>query len=122
MGARPAHFEIPVDDPDRAEDFYRHVFGWEFNRFEGAPSYYGMANTGEENPGINGALYKREHGSVTVLTMSVPSIEESIAKVEEKGGKVVVPKSPVPGMGWFANLEDTEGNRIGIFTADDTAG
>ena len=122
MGARPSHFEIPVDDPDRAEAFYRDVFGWSFQRFDGAPSYYGMASTGEDNPGINGALYQREPDSVTVLTMSVPSIEEAIAKVEEKGGKVVLPKTPIPGMGWFANLEDTEGNRIGIFTQDPSAG
>ena len=120
--ARPSHFEIPVDDPDRAEAFYRHVFGWQFNRFEGAPSYYGMANTGEENPGINGALYQRAPDSVVVITMSVPSIEDAIAKVEEKGGRLVEPKTAVPGMGWYANVTDSEGNRIGLFTSDESAG
>ena len=39
MGNRPTHFEIPVDDPDRAERFYSEAFGWTFNRFPGAPSY-----------------------------------------------------------------------------------
>ena len=37
MPSRPNHFEIPVDDPDRAEKFYGTVFGWTFNRYEGAP-------------------------------------------------------------------------------------
>lgn len=118
---RPSHFEIPVDDPDRAEEFYRDVFGWTFQRFDGAPQYYGMATTGDENPGINGALYQRGETSETVLTMSVPSIEESISKIEAKGGKVVQPKSPIPGMGYFANVLDTEGNRIGLFTEDSSA-
>ena len=44
--ARPTHFEMPVDDPDRAERFYADVFGWNFQRYEGAPQYYGMASTG----------------------------------------------------------------------------
>jgi uncharacterized protein len=119
--ARPSHFEIPVDDADRAEAFYSKVFGWTFQRFEGAPDYYGMANTGEENPGINGALYKRGENSATVLTMSVDSIEDAIATAEANGATVVLGKTPIPGMGYFANLKDTEGNTIGIFTNDETA-
>jgi predicted enzyme related to lactoylglutathione lyase len=117
--ARPSHFEIPVDDPDRAEAFYSKVFGWTFQRFEGAPDYYGMANTGDDNPGINGALYKRGETSETVLTMSVDSIEEAIATAEANGATVVLGKTPIPGMGYFANLKDTEGNTIGIFTNDE---
>lgn len=119
--ARPSHFEIPVDDADRAEAFYSRVFGWTFQRFEGAPDYYGMANTGEENPGINGALYKRGENSGTVLTMSVDSIEDAIATAEANGATVVLGKTPIPGMGYFANLKDTEGNTIGIFANDETA-
>jgi len=119
--SRPTHFEIPVDDPDRAEAFYRDVFGWSFQRFEGAPHYYGMATTGEENPGINGALYQRNPDSGTVLTMSVDSIEAATAAIVEKGGKVVTEKTAVPNMGWFAVFEDTEGNRIGAFTNDPSA-
>ena len=79
---RPTHFEIPVDNPDRAERFYSEIFGWTFQRYEGAPSYYGMATTGETNPGINGALFQRgDHGVVT-LTMDVPSIEDAIRDCE----------------------------------------
>jgi uncharacterized protein len=31
------------------------------------------------------------------------------------GGKVVTPKTPIPGMGAYARLADTEGNVIGLF-------
>ena len=51
---RPTHFEIPVDDSDRAEKFYADVFGWNFQRFAGAPQYYGLAATGA-GVGIDGA-------------------------------------------------------------------
>jgi len=119
--ARPNHFEIPVDDPDRAEGFYKAVFDWSFQRYPGAPQYYGMASTGEENPGINGALYQRSDDSGTVITMGVDSIEETEAKILANGGKVVLGKTPIPGMGYFANYLDSEGNKIGTFTQDPSA-
>src|SRR5437763_1013706 len=122
MPSRPSHFEIPVDDPDRAERFYSGVFGWSFNRYEGAPQYYGMANTGEENPGINGALFQRtSDNDVVSITMSVDSIEDALAKVTEAGGKVKAGKTPIPNMGYFATCEDTEGNQFGLYTNDPSA-
>lgn len=122
MASRPTHFEVPVDDPDRAEKFYAEVFGWKFDRYPGAPQYYGMANTGESNPGINGALFQRSEGSTTSLTMSVDSIEDAVAAVEAAGGKVLQGKAPVPTMGWFATCQDTEGNTIGLWKDDPNAG
>src|SRR5439155_1017452 len=101
MPSRPTHFEIPVDDPDRAEGFYASVFGWTFQRYPGAPQYYGMATTGETAPGINGALFQRGSDSETTLTMSVDSIEETTAKIMEEGGKVIQGKTAVPSMGRF---------------------
>ena len=53
--------------------------------------------------------------------MNVDSIEDSLATIVAEGGKVVTGKTPVPGMGYFATCEDTEGNKIGIFTTDPTA-
>jgi predicted enzyme related to lactoylglutathione lyase len=121
MSSRPSHFEIPVDDPDRAEKFYASVFGWTFDRYTGAPEYYGMATTGDTEPGINGALFQRRNGSETTLTMSVDSIEEAIEHVTSAGGNVIQDKTPIPSMGWFATCEDTEGNKFGLFTNDPNA-
>ena len=121
MPSRPSHFEIPVDDPDRAETFYASVFGWTFQRYPGAPQYYGMATTGEGEPGINGALFQRDSESETTLTMSVDSIEDAIAQVQAAGGMVIQDKTPIPTMGWFATCRDTEGNKFGLFTNDPNA-
>src|SRR5437867_2815537 len=121
MPSRPTHFEIPVDDPDRAEKFYSAVFGWTFQRYPGAPEYYGMATTGDTEPGINGALFQRGDSSETTLTMSVDSIEDVTATILAEGGKVVQEKMPIPGMGYFATYLDTEGNKFGLFTNDPTA-
>jgi predicted enzyme related to lactoylglutathione lyase len=121
MPSRPTHFEIPVDDPDRAEKFYASVFGWTFQRYPGAPQYYGLAATGDTTPGIDGALFQRGDASETTLTMSVDSIEDATASILAAGGKVVQDKMPIPGMGYFATFTDTEGNKFGIFTNDPTA-
>jgi uncharacterized protein len=119
---RPTHFEIPVDDPDRAEKFYAEVFGWGFQRYEGAPEYYGMATTGDDGkPGINGALFKRGNVAETNLTMEVDSIDDATAKIRAQGGRVLKDKSAIPSMGWFATCEDTEGNTFGLFTNDPNA-
>jgi uncharacterized protein len=120
--SRPNHFEIPVDEPDRAEKFYAEVFGWTFQRYDGAPEYYGMTTTVDDaEPGINGALFKRGTDSETTLTIGVDSIEDTIAKVVEKGGKVVQDKTAIPSMGWFATCEDSEGNKVGLYKDDSSA-
>ncbi len=121
MPSRPSHFEIPVDDPDRAEKFYAAVFGWKFERFPGAPEYYGMATTGDAQPGINGALFQRKSDSETTLTMSVDSIADATKTIEKEGGKVLEGKTAIPSMGWFAVCQDTEGNKVGLFTNDPNA-
>ena len=43
------------------------------------------------------------------------SEESAIKKVEAAGGKVVTPKTPIPGMGAYARIADTEGNVLGLF-------
>lgn len=117
---RPTHFEIPVDDPDRAEKFYAEVFGWTFQRFPGAPQYYGLAATGE-GAGIDGALTQRSPDNALTLTMEVASIEGAIAQITASGGTLTQGKTPIPGVGWFANFKDTEGNQFGVFVNDPTA-
>src|SRR5690348_15806464 len=103
---RPMLSERADDDPVRAVKFYSDVFAWKFDRYPGAPDYYGMGTTGEFNPGINGALFRLTEGSGTTPTMSVDSIEDAEAKITAAGGTVVQSKAPIPSMGWFATYKD----------------
>jgi predicted enzyme related to lactoylglutathione lyase len=51
---RIVHFDLPADDPNRAQKFYSEVFGWKFAKWDG-PMEYWMITTGDEKePGING--------------------------------------------------------------------
>jgi len=119
--ARVIHFEIPVNEPDRAAAFYQRVFGWKFDKWDG-PMEYWMVNTGAEGaPGINGGMLKRGDVTVTTNTVGVDSVDASVAAVKKAGGKLITSKTPIPGVGYFAYCEDTEGNVFGVMQADANA-
>ena len=83
---------------------------------------YWMATTGTEELGINGGLSKRMPGQMGMTnTINVPSVDEFSKKVAEKGGELVIPKMAIPGIGWFAQCTDTEGNAFGIIEMDEKA-
>jgi predicted enzyme related to lactoylglutathione lyase len=46
---------------------------------------------------------------------------EYSSKVNELGGKIVVPKTAVPGIDYYAVCLDIENNSFGIFESDQTA-
>lgn len=107
---RIVHFEIPADDPERAIEFYRKVFGWKIDKWEG-PFDYWLVTTGEEGePGINGAIMSREMGEMVKNAIGVDSFHEYAQKIEEFGGKMLMEKQTIPGVGAMAAFEDTEGN------------
>lgn len=124
---RVIHFEIVADKPERAMKFYKEVFGWEFNKWNG-PQDYWLVKTGEDSqPGINGGLTPKRNqddantsGRVT-NTIDVPSVDEFSTKITMGGGKVVSPKMAIPGIGYLAICEDTEGILFGIIQNDRNA-
>jgi predicted enzyme related to lactoylglutathione lyase len=48
-------------------------------------------------------------------------VEKFSAKVQKLGGKICMPKTAVPRMGYFAICQDTENNSFGLWEKDDTA-
>ena len=117
---RPIHFELPADDPDRAAKFYSEALGWKITKWDG-PMDYWMVSTGE-GPGINGGLLRRPHpGASTVNTIGVESLDETVEKVTAAGGKVMMPRMAVPGVGYMAYCNDSEGNMFGLMQNDPSA-
>ena len=115
------HFEIPVDDTDRAKKFYR-IFGWEMQDYP-EMNYIGIKTTSvDENhmptePGaINGGMMKRTaQVKSPVFAINVDSIDASVKKAVSAGGKLVMPKQEIGEMGYYAYIEDTEGNIVGLW-------
>jgi uncharacterized protein len=114
------HFEIPADDPERASKFYTDVFGWQIGKW--GPVEYWLVNAGDDKePGINGAIFRRDWMTTTTNTIGVPSVDDFTDKVVNNGGKVVRAKMAIPGIGWVAYCQDTEGNIFGIMQEDKSA-
>jgi predicted enzyme related to lactoylglutathione lyase len=81
---RVSHFNVPVDNPERAQKFYEKVFNWKFEKWDG-PTDYWIATTGTEEPGINGGLSKRVPGQIGITnTITVPSVDEFSKKIMDK--------------------------------------
>jgi predicted enzyme related to lactoylglutathione lyase len=118
---RVVHFEIHADQLERAVAFYQRVFDWDVQRWEGSTDYWLVTTGPEEGPGINGAIMPRVHGGSTYNTIDVPSVDEFAERIIEAGGEVVMPRTPVPGVGYMAYCSDTEGNVFGIMEVDETA-
>jgi predicted enzyme related to lactoylglutathione lyase len=121
------HFEIPVDDLKRAETFYSELFGWKITPF--APDDISMVHTvpiDEKGtptvPGVNGMLIKKRNPQHPFANyINVESVDEYLAKVVTLGGEMAMPKTPVPGMGYFAYFKDPEGNVLGLWELNPSA-
>jgi predicted enzyme related to lactoylglutathione lyase len=116
------HFEIPADDLGRAKQFYGSVFGWQLDDMPDID--YTIARTVDvdeqqlpKEPGaINGGMMKRGPDTPSpVVTIDVPSIDESLKQIETQGGSVVAPRTEIPGMGAYAYFKDSEGNTLGLW-------
>ena len=115
-----AHFSINADDIDRARKFYEKVFGWKFNAW-GPPGFYMIES--KDSP-VLGALQGRRQlvpGQRTVgfeCTIGVPSIDKTEAAVKAAGGKVLLERSVIVGVGTLMFFQDPEGNVFGAMQYD----
>jgi uncharacterized protein len=117
MAGKLVHFEIVTEDADRAEAFWSGVFGWQFNRDVMPGMDYRMTRTGEDQGGAIMPSDKRD-GHLRIYFDS-DDIDASRAKVQELGG-TADDKQPIPGVGWWADCKDTEGNYFSLFQSDES--
>jgi uncharacterized protein len=130
MDSTIVHFEIPADNTERAAKFYRELFGWKIEKWEnpGGIEYWmvGTVPTDERGMpigrGVNGGMMPRMYpGQQPVNYIAVDSVDAAVAKAQKLGAKLMMGKTPVPGMGWFAQLNDPEGNVIAVWENDPAA-
>ncbi|MBA3977959.1 MAG: VOC family protein [Nitrosopumilus sp.] len=117
------YFEIPADDLERAQKFYRQVFGWNIQKWDDKENpeqeYYMFETRDDEgNPGLGGGMMKRQSPQHTITNyITVSSVDEYASKIEQSGGMVMMPKTKVTEMGFIAVCLDSENNMFGIFEA-----
>jgi len=120
---RFTHFELVTDNLEKTATFYREVFGWKVEKWEGPVDYWLVTTGDESTPGINGGLMKAGGPfSGTVNTIEVEDIDAAIAKVKAHGGAIIFEKDIIPGVGYLAYFKDNAGIIVGLHQADAKAG
>jgi predicted enzyme related to lactoylglutathione lyase len=111
-------FEIPAADLLRATRFYETVLGRSLKTETMGDST--LAVFPYQQPGVGGCVIEGKghapspKGTVVYLD-AAPKIDQALVRVVDAGGRVVLPKTALPGdMGYFAHVIDTEGNRVGL--------
>jgi len=124
---KPTYFDLTVHDVSRAREFFQNVLGWRFEKFSLPYEYYRIQAGSEGEPGIDGGIGAVKDAPVcggkpmTQVTIPVSDLDEVIARVQASGGSVVEPKTPIPGVGWYATCAEPGGLRFGIIQGDPAA-
>lgn len=119
------HFEMPAEDRARMRKFYESTFGWKTHQLGKEMGDYVLVTTADTDekrmvtkPGaINGGFYQKTDDPLSnhpSIVIQVENIEASMKKVKAAGGKVIGKPMPIPGVGTFVSIIDTEGNRVSI--------
>lgn len=110
------HVELAAHDPAAAGKFYHELFGWKTESWQGQDYVMFDAEPGPGGgfPKVDGKDFKP--GDVVVY-VATDDIEASLRKAEQLGGKTLLGRTEIQGMGWFAFFSDPTGNRVGLYTA-----
>jgi predicted enzyme related to lactoylglutathione lyase len=121
-----SHFAINADDLSRARRFYEKVFGWSFESF-GPPDFFRIHDKADKSKGNFGALQKRrelapgKHMIGFECTFAVDDVGAVAKLVRAQGGKILMERTVIMGVGELIFCEDTEGNVFGAMHYDPKA-
>lgn len=112
-----SHFAIYIDDMSRAKQFYSNLFGWDYNSY-GPDDFLQIKDSSENESSLIGALQARKYSPIDEkiigfeCSIAVSDIDAIINKIETNKGKIVMPKTEIPYVGWLVKFLDTEGNIV----------
>ncbi|GAB4433007.1 MAG: VOC family protein [Anaerolineae bacterium] len=108
------YIELPARDIAATKAFFETVFGWRFEDY--GPNYAAFF----EADGLDGGFYKSElaatteSGSALVIFYSA-ALEQTQAKIEAAGGKIIRPVFAFPGGRRF-HFADPGGNEFAVWS------
>lgn len=112
------YFEIPVNNIERAITFYKNVFGFYFEYTNIDHNEMALFPFSEKTGGISGALAKGEIYKPTndgvLIYFGTDNIDETLKRAVDNGARILYPKTN-NGIGFVAEFEDSEGNRIALY-------
>jgi len=117
---KPTYFDLTVTDLDAARHFFGSVLGWKFERFPMPYEYYRIQAGPPGEPGIDGGIGATKDAPLAVgrpltqVTIPVTDLDEILRRVSASGGRIVEPKMPIPGIGWYATCAEPGGLMFGL--------
>ena len=117
MGNPFVHLELTTSDLGKAKDFYTKMFDWQLQEYSGGGMPYLLINTGQEPGGGMMALPMPGAPVAWGMYIAVDDLDAASAKLEKLGGKVLMPRTEVPDMGWFIIASDPQGATFGLWQA-----
>ena len=119
------YFEIQTSNPVREINFYHNVFGWNFSLEPQAPNEYYRIETRNMHGGLlkrPSALPPQDAGTnAFTCSIQVSDFDKMAEKIIAHGGKVTIPKFPIPYRCWQGYFLDEDNNIFGIFQVDNKA-
>jgi uncharacterized protein len=108
------HVEFSANDREAAGKYYADLFGWKVQQM---PEMNYATFDPEEGPGggFNPVSDTNPAGNVLVY-VGTDDIDGTLARAEQLGGKILVPKMEIPETGWFGIFSDPTGNQVGLYT------
>ena len=107
------HFQIQAKDKEKQQAFYSEMFDWDIMQPEGSPMAMIPEGKGPPENGIGGSMTQSE-ASALVIYIQVANLGESLEKAPQLGGKVTMPSIDIPNGPTIAQIEDPEGNLVGL--------
>jgi predicted enzyme related to lactoylglutathione lyase len=116
-------FEIPVNDMDRAKQFYETVFDVEVKVQDFGGVLMGWLPSNGDVYGATGSLIKNDNYEPsekgTLVYFSCENLQEELDRVIAAGGTIRQVKTLIsPGHGNMAVIIDSEGNRIALHSKE----
>lgn len=114
--------EIPVKDMERATKFYKSVFKKDLSDLPMPGMEMAVFPFVQGGEFAMGSLVKSQDykpsATGTIVYFSCEDISNELGRVEDSGGKVLMPKTSIGENGFIAHIKDTEGNRIGLHSTN----
>ena len=108
------HLELSATDPAAASHFYADLFGWKIDhnpQFD----YYIFEGEGGPRGGFVKVGEEGHQAGDVVVYINTDDIDATLKQVEALGGKVLKPRTEIPGVAWYALFADPTGNRLGLY-------
>jgi predicted enzyme related to lactoylglutathione lyase len=107
------HIEFSANDREAAAQFYNEIFGWEIQHMP-EMNYSSFMCDDKLGGGFNPVTEQAPAGTVLVY-IQVDDFEATLAEIETRGGKTIMPKTEIPTVGWFAVFADPTGNQVALY-------